>query len=46
MPPDSPGLLPPETYADIVSYILEVNGFDPGDTELPASGDTSGMRIR
>ncbi len=47
MPPTSPGLLPPATTADIVSYILEVNGFTPGDTELSAGGDTlAGMRIQ
>jgi mono/diheme cytochrome c family protein len=46
MPPDLPGQLPPETYADIVSYILQVNGFEPGDTELPVGDDASGMRIR
>jgi hypothetical protein len=46
MPPASPGVLPAATYADIVSYILQLNGFDPGNTELPAAGDTSGMRIQ
>ncbi len=46
MPPASPDLLPAQTYADIVAYILELNGFDPGNTELPADGDTSGMRIQ
>jgi PQQ-dependent dehydrogenase (s-GDH family) len=47
MPPTTPGLLPPATSADIVSYILEVNGFEPGNTELPAGGDTlAGMRIQ
>jgi len=35
MPPSSPGSLPDETYADIVAYILEVNGIAAGDTELP-----------
>jgi hypothetical protein len=47
MPPASPGLLPAATSADIVSYILEVNGFAPGNAELPAGGDTlAGMRIQ
>jgi hypothetical protein len=47
MPPASPGQLPAATTADVVSYILEVNGFQPGNTELPAGGDTlAGMRIQ
>jgi PQQ-dependent dehydrogenase (s-GDH family) len=37
MPPASPGSLPPDTYAGIVAYILEVNGFKPGDAKLPSS---------
>jgi len=35
MPPASPASLPNDTYADIVSYILEVNGFKAGDAKLP-----------
>jgi PQQ-dependent dehydrogenase (s-GDH family) len=46
MPPASPGSLPPETYAAIVAYILQLNGFEPGETELPADGGGSGMRIQ
>lgn len=47
MPPASPGQLPAATTADIVSYILDVNGFAPGNTELPAGGETlAGMRIQ
>jgi len=35
MPPDRPGQLTDETYADIIAYILDENGFKPGDKELP-----------
>jgi len=36
MPQDDPGSLMPEEYAAVVSYILQLNGHAPGDTELPA----------
>ena len=36
MPPDRPGRLPPETYADIVAYLLSRNGIGAGNEELPA----------
>lgn len=36
MPPDRPGQLNDETYADLIAYILGENGFAPGDKELPA----------
>jgi mono/diheme cytochrome c family protein len=36
MPPDRPGQLNDETYADLIAYILGENGFKPGDKELPA----------
>lgn len=35
MPPSRPGELGDETYADLVAYILSVNGLAAGDTELP-----------
>ena len=38
MPPAAPDSLPDETYADIVAYVLELNGSKPGDTRLPAGG--------
>jgi mono/diheme cytochrome c family protein len=34
MPPDRPGQLNDETYADLIAYILGENGFAPGDKEL------------
>jgi hypothetical protein len=36
MPPAAMASLPPDTYAAIVAYILEVNGATPGSTALPA----------
>jgi mono/diheme cytochrome c family protein len=36
MPEDDPGGLPDQEYVDIVSYILQLNGFPPGSAELPA----------
>jgi mono/diheme cytochrome c family protein len=36
MPPDRPGQLNDETYADLIAYILGENGYQPGDKELPA----------
>lgn len=46
MPPSRPGTLPAETYADLVAYILEVNGLPAGDTELPSDvAQLEGMTI-
>lgn len=36
MPQDAPGSLTPQQYADVVAYILQLNGVTPGDRELPA----------
>jgi alcohol dehydrogenase (cytochrome c) len=36
MPPASPGQLGPRAEAQIVAYILQVNGLQPAETELPA----------
>jgi mono/diheme cytochrome c family protein len=36
MPPDRPGQLNDETYADMIAYILSENGYKPDDKELPA----------
>ncbi len=35
MPPSRAGQLEDQTYADLVAYILQVNGLPAGDTELP-----------
>jgi mono/diheme cytochrome c family protein len=39
MPPAAPASLPKDVYADIVAWILEVNGFKPGGSALPPGGD-------
>ena len=39
MPEDNPGGLPEQTYVDIIAYMLEMNDFPAGDTELPRSMD-------
>jgi len=36
MPEDAPGSLEPQQYADVVAYILRMNGFATGAGELPA----------
>lgn len=35
MPPASPGSLGPETNAAVVAFLLQSNGIQPSDTELP-----------
>lgn len=35
MPFDGPGRLSPQQYADVVAYVLEMNGFPAGETPLP-----------
>ena len=39
MPPASPASLPEDTYASIVAYIFQVNGFEAGNVNLPAGGE-------
>ena len=39
MPEDNPGGLKPEEYADVIAYLLKLNGFPAGQTELPTSKD-------
>jgi len=38
MPPASPNSLPQNTYADIVAYVLGLNGFVAGEIPLPPGG--------
>ena len=40
MPDDNPGGLPEQTYADIIAYMLQLNDFPAGDSELPTSMDS------
>lgn len=36
MPKNDPGSLEPQEYADVLAYVLRMNGLPAGDTELPA----------
>jgi mono/diheme cytochrome c family protein len=36
MPPTQPGSLGPQTYADVMAFMLQSAGQAPGDKELPA----------
>jgi len=46
MPRDDPGSLTSTMTADIVAYLLQANGFPPGESELPAGQDAlSQIRI-
>ncbi len=40
MPAGSPGSLPTKAYADVLSFILQKNGFKSGATELPTDQST------
>jgi S-disulfanyl-L-cysteine oxidoreductase SoxD len=42
MPPDRPGGLTDQNYADLIAYILSNNCYTPGDKELPT--DPSAMQ--
>jgi hypothetical protein len=35
MPPDRPGGLTEQNYADIAAFLLDANGYPKGDKELP-----------
>jgi len=39
MPPNAPGSYSPETYADLMAYILKTSGYKAGTAELPADVD-------
>lgn len=39
MPPENPGGLKRREYADIVAYLLKLNGLPPGRAELPETDD-------
>jgi mono/diheme cytochrome c family protein len=36
MPKEQPGTLEPEEYADVIAYLLKINGAPAGKTQLPA----------
>ena len=45
-PPEQPGKLSPQQTADVVAFILSVNAFPAGDTDLPTeSGPLRRIRI-
>jgi mono/diheme cytochrome c family protein len=47
MPPAAPASLGDDTYASVVAYVLELNGFKAGDVALPAGGVAlDGMTIQ
>ena len=47
MPPAAPESLAPSLYADVVAYVLEVNGHEPGGAALPTDATALGeMSIR
>lgn len=47
MPPDNPGSLDNQLYADVLAYVFQVNGVEPGDRPLPAeTEDLAGLTIR
>jgi len=39
MPEDNPGSLKKEEYADVIAYLLKLNNFPAGDTDLPIDKD-------
>jgi mono/diheme cytochrome c family protein len=39
MPPNDPGRYSASQYADLMSYVLKVNGFQSGSAELPSDTD-------
>jgi hypothetical protein len=42
MPPNQPGKLSPQNYADITAFILDKNGYASGNTELPVDPEAQG----
>ncbi|MDB5806244.1 MAG: cytochrome c, class [Betaproteobacteria bacterium] len=47
MPPDRPGGLSDQTYADLVAYLLDENGYAKGDKELPTDAQAqAGMSLK
>ena len=42
MPEDNPGSMKKEEYADVIAYLLKLNKFPAGSTELPIDKDALG----
>lgn len=43
MPPDRPGKLNPQTYADLTAFLLDKNGYAPARAELPPDPEAQGQ---
>lgn len=43
MPEDDPGSMEKEEYADVIAYLLRLNRFPEGGTELPTDKDALGL---
>ena len=39
MPEDNPGSMKKEEYADVIAYLLKLNNFPAGETDLPIDKD-------
>lgn len=40
MPENAPGALSDQEYVDVIAYILELNGYEPGMAELEATEES------
>jgi len=40
MPYSAPGSLAKQQYADVIAYVLKMNGYEPGETELTPIAST------
>ena len=45
MPEDDPGGMKAEEYADVIAYLLKLNGFPTGSTDLPVSKDALSLIV-
>ena len=45
MPPDRPGRLNPQTYADLTAFLLARNGYQPTQTELPPDPEAQARMV-
>ena len=46
MPKEAPGSLSPEEYAQVIAYILKVNGMPAGESDIPSdAGQLKPIRI-
>ncbi len=42
MPEDNPGSLPPQDYADVIAFFLQLNEYKPGESELEGTAEAMG----